>query len=99
MFARGELRFDQRRALMLPASAVMLREGFDVVLVVDAQSRVRQTKVTVLAREGDRVAVEGVDAQADVSKTKSSAAIVSRSARPPAPGIFGVSMLVLPSRA
>lgn len=66
MFARGELRFEQRTALMVPASAVMLREGFDVVLVVDAQSRVRQTKVKVLAREGDRVAVEGVDAQARV---------------------------------
>lgn len=64
MFVRGELRFDQRRALTVPASAVLLREGFDVVLVVDAQSRVRQTKVKVLAREGDRVAVEGVEAQA-----------------------------------
>lgn len=63
MFARGELRFDARRALMLPASALLLREGFDVVLVVDAQQRVRQTKVKVLSREGDQVAVEGVEAK------------------------------------
>lgn len=66
MFARGELRFDARRALMLPASAVLLREGFDVVLVVDAQQRVRQTKVKVLSREGEQVAVEGLDAKARV---------------------------------
>jgi RND family efflux transporter MFP subunit len=61
MFARGELRFDARRALMLPASALLLREGFDVVLVVDVQQRVRQTKVKVLSREGDLVAVEGLE--------------------------------------
>jgi len=61
MFARGELRFDVRRSLMLPSSAVLLREGFDVVLVVDAQQRVRQTKVKVLSREGDQVAIEGLD--------------------------------------
>ena len=66
MFARGELRFEARRALMLPSSAVLLREGFDVVLVVDAQQRVRQTKVKVLAREGEQVAVEGLDAKARV---------------------------------
>ncbi len=66
MFARGELRFDARRALTLPASAVLLREGFDVVLVVDAQQRVRQTKVKVLSREGDTVALEGLDPKARV---------------------------------
>ena len=66
MFARGELRFDARRSLMLPASAVLLREGFDVVLVVDAQQRIRQTKVKVLSREGDQVAIEGLDEQARV---------------------------------
>jgi len=66
MFVRGELRFDVRRALTLPASAVLLREGFDVVLVIDAQQRVRQTKVRVLAREGDQVAVEGLDDKARV---------------------------------
>lgn len=66
MFARGELRFDARRALTLPASAVILREGFDVVLLVDAQQRVRQLKVKVLSREGEQVAVEGLDPQARV---------------------------------
>jgi multidrug efflux pump subunit AcrA (membrane-fusion protein) len=66
MFARGELRFETRRALVLPASAVLLREGFEVVLVVDGQQRVRQTRVKVLSREGDRVAVEGVDPKARV---------------------------------
>ncbi len=66
MFARGELRFDARRSLTLPSSAVLLREGFDVVLVVDAQQRVRQTKVRVLAREGEQVALEGVDEGARV---------------------------------
>jgi RND family efflux transporter MFP subunit len=66
MFARGELRFDSRRSLMLPATAVLLREGFDVALVVDAQQRIRQTKVKVLSREGDQVAIEGLDEKARV---------------------------------
>lgn len=66
MFARGELRFDARRSLMLPSSAVLLREGFDVVLVVDAQQRIRRTKVRVLSREGDQVAIEGLDEKARV---------------------------------
>jgi HlyD family secretion protein len=32
MFARGEFRFDSRQVLTLPASALLLRDGFDVVM-------------------------------------------------------------------
>lgn len=60
MFARGEFRLDTRKVATLPASALLLRDGFDVVLRVDETSRVRQTKVRVTGREGDRVAVEGL---------------------------------------
>lgn len=60
MFARGEFRLEPRRMSTLPASALLLRDGFDVVLRVDENSRVRQTKVKVTSRDGDRVAIEGL---------------------------------------
>lgn len=60
MFARGEFRLDARRVATLPASALLLRDGFDVVLVVDDKSRVRQTKVKVVGRDGERVGIEGL---------------------------------------
>jgi RND family efflux transporter MFP subunit len=66
MFARGEFQFDARPALTLPASALLLRDGFQVVMRVGADARVAQTKVTVLSRDGDRVAVQGLPAEARV---------------------------------
>ncbi len=66
MFARGEFQFDARPALTLPSSAVLLRDGFSVVMRVGPDNRVAQTKVTVLARDGDRVALQGLAADARV---------------------------------
>lgn len=66
MFARGEFSFDSRQALTLPASAVLLRDGFSVVMRVGADSKVTQTKVRVVSRDGDRVALEGLPADARV---------------------------------
>jgi HlyD family secretion protein len=60
MYLRGEFRFDTKSALTLPASAVILRDGYDVVMRVDADSKTRETKVKVSARDGDRVALEGL---------------------------------------
>jgi HlyD family secretion protein len=66
MFARGEFQFDARPALTLPASALLLRDGFSVVMRVGPDNRVAQVKVTVLSREGDRVALQGLAADARV---------------------------------
>jgi HlyD family secretion protein len=66
MFARGEFRLGTGNALTLPAAAVLLREGYHVVMRVDAQSRVAQTKVEVGQRVGDRIEVRGLAADARV---------------------------------
>ena len=59
MFARGELDLGSSSALTLPASAVQLREGFSYVFQVAPDSKVRETKITVGRRAGDRVEVTG----------------------------------------
>jgi HlyD family secretion protein len=66
MYLRGEFRFDTKTALTVPASAVILRDGYDVVMRVDADNKTRETKVKVSARDGDRVALEGLPPDARV---------------------------------
>ncbi|MEY4748651.1 MAG: hypothetical protein RIQ60_865 [Pseudomonadota bacterium] len=66
MFCRGEFAFEAKNALTLPASAVLLRDGFQVVMQVGADTRVSQVKVKVLSRDGDRVAIDGLPADARV---------------------------------
>lgn len=66
MFARGEFQLGAAQSLSLPSSALLLRDGFDVVMRVDAKGRVAQTKVTVLGREAQRVAVQGLPPDARV---------------------------------
>ena len=66
MFARGSFAFAAAPALTLPASAVLLRDGFSVVMRLGADNRVQQTKVQVLARDADRVALQGLAADARV---------------------------------
>ncbi|MDH4390504.1 MAG: efflux RND transporter periplasmic adaptor subunit [Aquabacterium sp.] len=66
MFARGSFAFDARPALTLPAAAVLLRDGFSVVMRVGADNRVQQTKVQVLQRNADRVALQGLPPDARV---------------------------------
>lgn len=58
-FARGEFEAGQAEGLMLPQSAVLLRDGFSWVFVVGADQKVRQTKVSTGRREADRVEVTG----------------------------------------
>lgn len=60
MFARGEFQLGATQSLSLPSSALLLRDGFDVVMRVDVKGRVAQTKVTVVGREAQRVAVQGL---------------------------------------
>jgi HlyD family secretion protein len=59
MFARGEFEIGSGRALTLPQTAVLLRDGFSYVLRIDADNKVSQTKVAVGRREGDRVEITG----------------------------------------
>ena len=66
MFARGEFRFDSRQVLTLPASALLLRDGFDVVMRIGPDQTVKQTKVQVVGRQADRVAVADLPADARV---------------------------------
>jgi RND family efflux transporter MFP subunit len=67
MFASGEFELGSQRALTLPQSAVLQRDGFSQVFVVGADGRVSQRKVTVGRRVGERIAISaGVDAGARV---------------------------------
>lgn len=56
LFARGDFVLGESAALTLPQSAVLLRDGFSYVFRIDG-NKVRQTKVQVGRREGDRVEV------------------------------------------
>lgn len=56
LFARGDFLLGETAALTLPQSAVLLRDGFSYVFRIDG-SKVRQTKVQLGRREGDRVEV------------------------------------------
>ena len=70
MFARGEFELGVRSALTVPQSAVVLREGFSYVFVLEGEhaetARVALTKVTVGRRQGDRIEITGIDAAARV---------------------------------
>lgn len=65
MFARGEFRLGQSPALTLPQSAVLLREGFAYVFRVD-NDKVTQIKIDTGRRNGERIEINGLDAQARV---------------------------------
>nr|WP_223210475.1 efflux RND transporter periplasmic adaptor subunit [Leptothrix cholodnii] len=69
MYARGEFALGRQQALTLPAAAVLLRDGFHVVMRLGADHRVSQTKVTVGQRLGERIAVAGLPAEAQVVAT------------------------------
>jgi HlyD family secretion protein len=67
MFARGEFEVGSGKALTLPQTAVLLRDGFSYVLRIGDDARVSQTKVAVGRRAGDRVEITGgLDANARV---------------------------------
>lgn len=67
MFATGEFQLGSSYALTLPQSAVKLRDGFSYALRVGPDSKVRETKLSVGRREGDRIEITGgLDAAAQV---------------------------------
>ncbi len=66
MFASGSFELSRARALTVPQTAVLLRDGFSLVFEVQ-QDKVRQRKVTLGRRLGDRVEiVQGIDANAQL---------------------------------
>lgn len=67
MFARGDFDVGSGSGLVLPQSAVVLREGFSYVLRVGPDNKVAETKVTVGRRVGDKIEiVRGLDPKAQV---------------------------------
>jgi len=56
-FARGEFELGRERAMSLPQSAVLLRDGFSYVFRLDDQNQVTQTKVAVGQRMGDQIEI------------------------------------------
>ena len=57
MFARGEFDLGSSDGLTVPQQAVVIRDGFTYVFVVQADRHVRQVKVQAGRRLGDRVEV------------------------------------------
>jgi RND family efflux transporter MFP subunit len=57
MFVRGEMQVGAAPALTLPQGAVVLRDGFAYVYLVDTDNRVRELKVEVGRRLGDRIEI------------------------------------------
>ncbi len=67
MFARGEFQLGSSVALTLPQSAVVLRDGFSYAQRVGSDSTVREVKVGVGRRVGERIEItSGLDASAQV---------------------------------
>ena len=66
-YLQGHIATGADTALAIPAAAVVLRDGFPTVFVVDAQSQVQQTQIATGARDGDFVQVnEGLESGARV---------------------------------
>jgi len=57
LFARGDFVLGGGEVLTLPQSAVLLRDGFSYVFLVGKDNKVRQHKVGVGRRQGDRVEI------------------------------------------
>jgi RND family efflux transporter MFP subunit len=68
MFVRGEFLLDRAPALTLPQSALLLQEGFAYVFRIEGGeiAKVHQIKIGMGRRQGDRVEVSGLDADARV---------------------------------
>lgn len=59
MFARGEFATGGANVLTLPLEAISLRDGFSYVFILGADNRVKQLKVQLGRRAGERVEVQG----------------------------------------
>ena len=59
MFARGEFAVGGKTGLALPQTAVLLRDGFSHVFLIQPDGKVRQLKVSTGRRVGDRIEITG----------------------------------------
>lgn len=57
MFVKGEFDLGQKPALTVPQTAVLLRDGFSYVFIVNKDNRVSQQKVSIGRRLNDRVEI------------------------------------------
>lgn len=57
MFAKGKLLLAESEAVTLPATAIVMRDGFSYVMQVDATQHIKQAKVQLGARQGALVEV------------------------------------------
>ena len=57
MFAKGEFALGDSSALMVPQTAVVVRDGFSYVYRVGADNRVAQIKVQTARLSGDQVEI------------------------------------------
>ncbi|ENW82133.1 MULTISPECIES: efflux RND transporter periplasmic adaptor subunit [unclassified Acinetobacter] len=63
MFVKGEFDLGEKTALTIPQTALLLRDGFSYVFIVDQNNRVTQQKVTIGRRLGDRVEIMDLPTQ------------------------------------
>ena len=57
MFASGRFNLGRSKALTVPASSVLVRDGFSYLFKLGADSRVALSKIETGRREGDRIEV------------------------------------------
>lgn len=57
MFVKGEFDLGEKTAISIPQTALLLRDGFSYVFVLDQNNRVTQKKVTTGRRQNDRVEI------------------------------------------
>lgn len=57
MFVKGEFDLGEKTAITVPQTALLLRDGFSYVFVLDQNNRVTQKKVTTGRRQNDRVEI------------------------------------------
>ncbi|ENX43273.1 efflux RND transporter periplasmic adaptor subunit [Acinetobacter sp. NIPH 2100] len=66
MFVKGEFDLGQKLALTVPQTALLLRDGFSYVFIVNDKNRVTQQKINVGRRLGDRVELLNLPANVKV---------------------------------
>ena len=70
MFAKGEFSLGESKALSLPASAIVMRDGYASVFVIDGSSKVKQVRVVVGRMQQGRAEIKsGLSATAKVVDT------------------------------
>lgn len=57
MFVKGEFDLGEKTAITIPQTALLLRDGFSYVFVLDQNNRVTQKKITTGRRQNDRVEI------------------------------------------